>query len=54
MVNSSVYNTRVAYDAAAGRKLAFLDRHINYLVKHPHISPVVYLANLRVMTRAKR
>lgn len=54
MVNSSAYNTRLSYDATVGRKLTFMDRHINYLVKHPAVNPIVYLSNLRVMTRIKR
>lgn len=54
MVSSSVYRTHESYDASAGRKLAFLDRHLNYLIKHPYVSPVVYLSNLKVMTRIKR
>jgi hypothetical protein len=54
MVNSTVYTTNSSYDASVGRKLAFFDRHMNYLAKHPYISPVVYISNLRVMTKASR
>lgn len=54
MVNSGAYTTVAAYDVAVGHKVAFIDRHINYLVKHPHITPTTYLSNLKIMARAKR
>ena len=53
MLKSPAYETRVSYDVTVGRELAFIDRHINYLVKHPYINPLVYLSNLRVMTKIK-
>jgi len=54
MVNSSVFETRDSYDPTIGSKQSFLDRHINYLVKHPYINPAAYLSNLRIMTRKTR
>lgn len=54
MVKSSVYSTNGSYDATTGRNLAFIDRHINYLAKHPYLSPVVYIVNLKVMTKVRR
>ena len=54
MVSSSTYNTRDAYDINSERSMAFIDRHLTYLAKHPLVSPVVYLSNLRVMTKSKR
>ena len=53
MLNSSVYSTQSSYDASADCPLAFIDRHINYLAKHPYVSPVVYITNLRVMTKLR-
>lgn len=54
MVKSASYNTREAYDATVGSRQTFINRHINYLVKHPGLSPAVYLSNLRVMTKVAR
>lgn len=54
MTSSADYTTIKAYDPCVGHKQSFVDRHINYLVKHPHVSPLHYLSNLRVMTKVKR
>jgi hypothetical protein len=54
MSKSASYNTPVAYDVSVGRELTFIDRHIDYLTKHPYVKPATYLANLRVMTKAAR
>ncbi len=51
MLKSPAYATHVSYDVTVGRELAFIDRHINYLVKHPYIKPLSYLSNLRAMTK---
>ena len=51
MLKSPAYDTHVAYDVHVGRDMAFIDRHINYLVKHPYIKPLSYLSNLRAMTK---
>lgn len=53
MLKSPAYDTHVSYDATVERNLTFIDRHLNYLVKHPYINPLVYLSNLRVMTKIK-
>lgn len=54
MVKSSVYDTVGSYDLLTGRELTFVQRHINYLIKHPHVSPSAYISNLRIMTKIGR
>ena len=54
MVKSTTYNTHESYDVSVGRTLAFIDRHLNYLLKHPYVNPATYLSNLRVMTKLGR
>ena len=54
MVQSPAYNTDPAYDISLERSVLFIDRHINYLVKHPYINPVSYISNLKIMTKASR
>jgi hypothetical protein len=54
MSNSADYDTLGMRANQRGDKENFVERHISYLVKHPDVSPAVYLANLRVMTKSKR
>jgi hypothetical protein len=54
MASSSNYDTKAIYSADDETKQAFVNRHLTYLIKHPSVSSVVYLSNLRVMTRSKR
>lgn len=54
LVSSSSYDTNGSYDPGAGRGLTFVERHLDYLMKHPHVSPTAYLSNLRIMTKTGR
>ena len=54
MASSTDYGTATTYDAMAGRRLSFVNRHLNYLVKHPQVNAKAYLSNLRIMTKSKR
>jgi hypothetical protein len=54
MVLNSSYRTDGSYDFPLGGGLTFEQRHLNYLVKHPYVSPVAYISNLKVMTKIKR
>lgn len=54
MVNSVVYDTHDVYSATAGERQTFVERHLDYLAKHPATNLTVYVSNLRVMTKIKR
>ena len=54
MVRSTSYHTNKSYNTQSGQGLVFVERHVNYLAKHPAVAPAVYLANLRVMTKLAR
>lgn len=54
MVSSSKYSTNEAYITQVNRTSKFVERHIDYLIKHPNVSPVAYVSNLRVMLKANR
>ncbi len=54
MVDSPSYDTKGSYASQTGMGLTFVERHLNYLMKHPYVTPAAYLANLRVMTRTSR
>ncbi len=54
MVISSHYDTGGSYDPNHGKGLTFMDRHLEYLMKHPYVRTEAYLSNLRIMTRAGR
>lgn len=54
MVNSQSYDTNGSRNPEVGKGLTFVERHLNYMMKHPYVAPASYLANLRVMTRTSR
>lgn len=54
MVISQIYDTSGTYDPQKGRGQIFVQRHLEYLIKHPYVSTSAYLSNLRVMTKVKR
>lgn len=54
MVNSSVYMTDEKHNPQIDHTSKFVERHISYLVKHPQVSPMAYLSNLRVMLKTSR
>ncbi len=54
MVTSSSYDTGGSQDPLVGLTLTFVERHLNYLMRHPYVSTEAYLSNLRIMTKVKR
>lgn len=36
-----------------GNRISFVNKHMDYLVKHPTTNPAHYLSNLRLMTRVR-
>lgn len=54
LVNSSYYDTEGSHDPQVGSGLTFVERHLNYLMRHPYVSTAAYLSNLRVMTKTGR
>jgi len=54
MVNSSEYSTSERHNPQISNTSKFVERHISYLVKHPQVSPMAYLSNLRVMLKTNR
>ena len=55
LVGNSSYNTTSTYTSNAEKYpdniLPFVDKHIDYLHKHPNINPEQYIANLKMKTR---
>lgn len=51
------FNTENSYTADSVRYpdniMSFLDKHKNYLLAHPDLDPMMYLANLRLKTRLR-
>ncbi|HEX5744381.1 MAG TPA: hypothetical protein VFX84_02945 [Candidatus Saccharimonadales bacterium] len=54
MVSSRSYDTDGSLDPQIGKGQTFVERHLNYLIKHPYVAPAAYLSNLRIMTRSRR
>lgn len=57
MMGSSLYSTTSTYSANteiySDNLISFADKHMNYLTAHPNLSPAMYLANLRLMTKSR-
>ena len=57
MSEDSTFNTTSTYSANATEypdgRMPFMDKHVNYLLAHPKLDPRMYVANLRLMTRAR-
>ena len=51
------YNTGSSYSADsssyADHLIPFVDKHMRYLIVHPSVDPVHYIANLRLMTKIR-
>lgn len=54
IVASSSYNTSGSYNPGSGGGSVFIRRHLDYLLKHPQVSPDAYMSNLRIMTKINR
>lgn len=48
-ITESSYSSNIAL--YPNHTISFVDRHIEYLHKHPTVDPHLYLANLKLMTR---
>ncbi|MGF7229523.1 MAG: hypothetical protein ACQR33_06125 [Candidatus Saccharibacteria bacterium] len=57
MTQDVAFNTGSSYspdgELYPDNLIPFVDKHMNYLCKHPAIDPAHYLANLRLMTRVR-
>ncbi|MDB5186350.1 MAG: hypothetical protein JWL85_873 [Candidatus Saccharibacteria bacterium] len=57
MTQDIKYNTESSYSANGelypDNSISFVDKHLNYITKHPSIDPQHYLSNLRLMTRLR-
>ncbi len=58
MVEDNNLNTRSSYSANAESypdgQIPFVEKHMAYLMDHPKLSPIQYLANLRLMIRNRK
>ena len=58
MVSDPSMNTRSTYSANATSypdgQIPFVEKHMAYLMDHPKLSPLQYLANLRLMIRSRK
>lgn len=58
MAKDTSYNTKSGYSANntlyPDNVMTFVDKHVNYLIKHPTMDPHHYISNLRLMTRIKK
>lgn len=58
MTADTGYHTPSSYSANTGlhpdNRISFTEKHLDYLIAHPKIDPQTYVANLRLMTRARR
>ena len=54
LAESSTYNTIATYSSDAvsypDNLIPFVDKHVNYLIKHPSVDVNQYLANIKLMT----
>lgn len=54
---SDHYQTSASYSpnsaVYADNLIPFVDKHVNYLLKHPQLDPEHYIANLQILTRRR-
>lgn len=53
MMNSKEFNTASTYSPSSTERIQFVDKHLDYLSKHPQVNPNHYLSNLKLMTRIR-
>lgn len=57
MVTSSGYITDSSYSANTSlypdNRISFVDRHMEYLAKHPSVDASQYVVNIKLMTKAR-
>ena len=51
MMKNPQFNTTSTYSPASVGQLEFVDKHMDYLSKHPAVNRQHYLSNLRLMTK---
>ena len=54
MMLDVAYNTKTYYVPKQEAEMSFSDKHMAYLCQHPKLNPREYLANLRLMTKARQ
>ena len=57
MVDDNLYSTQSSYscrnDLYPDNLIPFVEKHLEYLRKHPNIDPNQYLSNLKLMTKKR-
>ena len=57
MLDDDSYRTVSGYSIDAetypDNSIPFIEEHMNYMKKHPHIDPAHYLSNLRLMLKIR-
>ena len=57
MQDNPVYTTESTYSSNtelfADNTMSFVEKHMRYLNTHPAVSPKMYIANLRIMTKVR-
>jgi hypothetical protein len=57
MAEDSQFNTTASYSSNTGlysdNLIPFVDKHMNYLMSHPRVEADKYLANVKLITRAR-
>lgn len=57
MAQDPAFHTPATYssnsDLHPDNTVSFVEKHSNYIQKHPKVDPQQYLSNLRVMTRVR-
>ena len=55
--SSDSYETSASYspnsDLYKDNLISFVDKHVNYILKHPQLDPNQYIANLQILTRRR-
>ncbi len=57
MAADNTYHTKSGYtvnsEVYADHVIPFVEKHVSYLNKHPHVDPKHYLSNLRLMLKVR-
>ena len=54
MVKNPTYDTSGSTSLRTNGGMSFVERHLDYLVRHPYLSPTTYISNLKIMIKTKR
>lgn len=53
MVKSAEYNTRPIYSLVSVDEFQFVEKHMDYMSKHPRMNHRQYVLNLKLMTKIR-